>query len=136
MYLVYQPEGSDEPKRWKYNPKRLMSAEREMLERRCGVPFSEFTQAVLKGSSVSRRALLFMFLKRDHPGTRYEDVDFAWEELRLEYSRSELQLMRAEAAEHATGEERAAALAHFDAEIEAAFDDAEDEGKASLPVVG
>ncbi|MEV6571872.1 hypothetical protein [Streptomyces sp. NPDC051577] len=136
MYLVYQPEGSDEPKRWKYSPKKLMSAEREMLERRTQLPFTEFTQDVLKGSSVCRRALLFMYLKRDHPGVKYDDVDFAWDELQLEYSRSELELMRAEAAEHATGEERAAALARLDAEIETAYDDTEDEGKASLPVVG
>ncbi|MCY0956225.1 hypothetical protein [Streptomyces sp. H27-H5] len=136
MYLVYQPEGSDEPKRWKYNPRKLMSAEREMLERRTGLPFTEFSQDVLRGNSVCRRALLFMYLKRDHPGVKYDDVDFAWDELELEYSRSELELMRAEAAERATGEERAAALAHFDAEIETAFDDTEDEGKAGLPVVG
>jgi hypothetical protein len=67
VYLVYQPDGSDEPTRWPYNPRKLMSAEREAIERRTGMPFAEFTAAVLKGSSVARRALLWVMLKRDHP---------------------------------------------------------------------
>ncbi|MEU3667532.1 hypothetical protein [Streptomyces virginiae] len=137
MYLVYQPEGSDEPQRWRYNPKKLMSAEREMLERVTGRDFSEFTQAVMKGNSTCRRALLFMYLKREHPGkVRFEDVDFAWDELRLEYSRAELVLMREQAAEHAAADQRDAILANFDEEIADAFEDPEEEGKASLPVVG
>lgn len=137
MYLVYQPEGSDEPKRWRYDPKKLMSAEREMLERQTGRDFSEFTQAVMKGNSGCRRALLFMFLKREHPGkVRYEDVDFAWDELQLEYSRAELVLIREKAAENAAADQRAAILAGLDQEIANAYEDPDDEGKASLPVVG
>jgi hypothetical protein len=137
MYLVYKPEGSDEPQRWRYDPKRLMSAEREMLERTTGRDFSEFTQAVMKGNSACRRALLFMYLKRDHPGKiRYEDVDFAWDELQLEYSRAELVLIREKAAENASADQRAAILADLDREIADAYEDPDDEGKASLPVVG
>ncbi|MFD8882391.1 hypothetical protein ACFV0H_07685 [Streptomyces erythrochromogenes] len=136
MYLVYTPEGSEEPKRWRYDPKKLMSAEREMLERVTGRDFSEFTQAVMKGNSTCRRALLFMYLKRDHPGKiRYEDVDFAWDELQLEYSRAELVLIREQAAENAPADQRAAMLAGLDQEIADAFEDPEDEGKAQLPVV-
>jgi hypothetical protein len=84
------PEGSDEPKRWKYNPKKLMSAEREALERRTGRNFTEFTIDVQKGNSLCRRALLFMYLKREHPGVKFDDVDFAWDELTLEHSKGEL----------------------------------------------
>lgn len=135
MYLVYKPEGSEEPKRWKYNPKRLMSPEREMLERQTGKNFSEFTTDVVKGNSLCRRALLFMYLKRDHPGTRFDDVDFAWEELTLEYSKGELQQLRETIAENAPPDQKAVALAKMDEQIAAAFEDPEEEGKASLPVV-
>jgi hypothetical protein len=135
MYLVYQPEGSDEPKRWKYNPLKLMSAEREMLEKRTGRNFTEFTKDVVQGSSVCRRALLFLYLKREHPSTRWDDVDFAWDELTLEFSRGELQAMRDEVAEKMTGAEREASLAQLDAEIEDAFEEP-DEGKALLPIAG
>jgi hypothetical protein len=86
VYLMYQPEGSDEPTRWKYNPRKLMSAEREAIEKHTDRPFAEFTQDVMKGSSVCRRALLWVMLKREHPTTKYGDVDFAWDELRLEFS--------------------------------------------------
>jgi hypothetical protein len=134
MYLVYTPEGADEPKRWKYSPKRLMSAEREMLERRTGRNFSEFTQDVLKGNSQCRRALLFMFQKREHPGVRYEDVDFAWDELTLEHSKGELLAMREQVADNVPPDQLTAVLAKLDEEISAAYEDPDDEGKASLPI--
>lgn len=135
MYLVYQPEGSDEPTRWSYNPRKIMSAEREKIEKITGRDWSEFTQAVMKGNSLCRRALLFVFLKREHPITRFEDVDFAWDELRLEHSRAELLLIREKAAELAPPEDREMLLANFDQEIADAVDDPETEGKAQLPIV-
>lgn len=134
MYLVYQPEGSEEPTRFKYNPRRLMSAEREMLERKSGKDFSDFTAAVLSGNSVCRRALLYMFLKRQHPTVKWDDVDFAWDELKLEYSRQELAKMRETVAENTSGEERENTLASLDKEIETAVDESEEEGKATLPI--
>ncbi|MGW0537807.1 hypothetical protein [Streptomyces sp. NPDC003032] len=136
MYLVYTPEGSEEPQRWKYNPKKLMTPEREDIERRTGYDFAEFTTRVLKGNSLCRRALLYVFLRRDHPKTRYEDVQFAWDELELSYSAGELREMRTQVAESLHGDELAAALAQLDSEIAEAFEDPEDEGKASLPVAG
>lgn len=134
MYLVYSPEGSEEPTRWKYNPRRMMSAEREWIERRTDRNWSEFTKDVVQGSSLCRRALLFTFLKRDHPGVRWDDVDFAWDELKLEYSKAELIEMRASVAESVSGDERAAILEKLDQEIAEAYDDPEDQGKAQLPV--
>lgn len=134
MFLVYQPEGSDEPQRWRYHPQKLMSAEREMLERRTGRDYSDFTKAVVSGNSGARRALLFMFLKRDHPGTRYEDVDFAWDELTLQYSKGEYLKMREDAQENLAGEQLTMALQQIDAEIEKAYDDADAEGKAQRPI--
>lgn len=135
MYLVYQPEGSDEPTRWAYNPRKIMSAEREKIEKLTGRDWSDFTQAVMKGNSLCRRALLFVFLKREHPVTRFEDVDFAWDELRLEHSRGELLLIREQVAENAPPEQRDSVLASLDEDIAAAEDDPASEGKAQLPVV-
>ncbi len=135
MYLVYNPEGSDEPKRFRYVPRKIMSAEREMLERRTGRNWSEFTKDVVAGSSVCRRALLFMYLKREHPTVKYEDVDFAWDELTLEYSKGELIQLRESVAEEATGEQGSMMLAKLDEQIAEAFEDPEEEGKASPPVV-
>ncbi|PKT71870.1 hypothetical protein CW362_16555 [Streptomyces populi] len=134
MYLVYSPEGQEEPTRWKYNPRKMMSAEREAIERRTDRNWSEFTKDVVQGSSLCRRALLFTFLKRDHPGVKWDDVDFAWDELSLEYSKAELIEMRSTVADTVSGSEAAAILEKLDAEIAEAFEDPEDEGKAQLPV--
>jgi hypothetical protein len=134
MYLVYSPEGSDEPKRWKYNPRKIMSAERENIERITGRNWSEFTKDVVQGSSLCRRALLYTFQKREHPTLKLDDVDFAWDELSLEYSKGELTEMREAVAESASGDERAAILAKLDEEIAAAYEDPDEQGKAQLPV--
>lgn len=134
MFLIYQPEGQDEPKRYRYNPRKLMSVEREDIERRTGKNFSEFTTAVLQGNSLCRRALLFTYLRREHPKTRFEDVDFAWDELTLEYSRQEWEQMREKVLESKHGDELAAALTTIDAAMEDAYDDVEEAGKARLPI--
>lgn len=134
MYLVYHPEGQTEPTRWKYNPRKIMSAERESIERRTERNWSEFTKDVVQGSSLCRRALLFTYLKREHPTVKWDDVDFAWDELKLEYSKAELIELRNTISESATGDTRAATLEKLDAEIADAFEDPEDEGKAQLPV--
>lgn len=134
MYLVYSPEGSEEPKRWKYNPRKLMSAEREWIERRTDRNWSEFTKDVVAGSSLCRRALLCTFLKREHPAVKWEDVDFAWDELKLEYTKAELIKLRATVIDSVTGDEASAVLAKFDQEIAEAYEDPEDEGKAQLPI--
>ncbi|MFJ8804190.1 hypothetical protein [Streptomyces sp. NPDC102487] len=134
MYLVYKPEGSEEPSRWKYNPRKIMSAEREWVERRTERNWSEFTKDVVQGSSLCRRALLYIFLKREHPGVKYDDVDFAWDELSLEYSKGELIEIRKSASENTPADQRDAVLEKLDSEIAEAFDDPEDVGKVQLPV--
>jgi hypothetical protein len=135
MFLVYKPEGSDEPKRWRYNPRKIMSVERENIERLTGRNWSEFAKDVVQGSSVCRRALLYTFQKREHPTLKFDDVDFAWDELELAYSKGELSQMREAAAESAPADMRSAVLARIDEQIAEAFDDPEEEGKAQPPIV-
>lgn len=136
MYLTYQPEGSDDPQRWKYNYRKINTMEREAIEQRTGITYVEFTQQVVKGSSLCRRALLFTFLRRDHRGVRWEDVTFDWGELTLEYSKGEYQQMRQDLIDSGSlhGGELAAALESLDKEIETAFEDPEEEGKAQRPI--
>jgi len=137
VFLVYKPEGSAEPTRWRYNPRKIMSAERENIERLTGRNWTEFTKDVVQGSSICRRALLFTFLKRDHLGTggpRFDDIDFAWDELDLEYSKGELTQMREAAADGVPAAQRAAVLARFESMIAEAVEDPEEEGKAQLPL--
>jgi hypothetical protein len=134
MYLVYQPEGQDEPTKFKYNPRKLMSAEREMVEKKSGKNFSQFTSDVLAGNARDRRVLLFMYLKRTNPQLRFEDVDFAWDELTLQHSKGELQEMKDKISEaYADDKDLPNMLAELDRQIESAYED-DDEGKAKLPI--
>ncbi|MEV5261745.1 hypothetical protein AB0L02_27360 [Streptomyces anulatus] len=136
MFLVLKREGDEEPTRWRYEPKKLMSVEREDIERRTSRHFAQFTSDVLQGNSLCRRALLFTYLRRDHPKTKFEDVDFGWDELKLEYSRQEYESMREGVLETLHGDELAAALRQIDLSIEDAYDDTEASGKAELPIAG
>ncbi|MFD7224834.1 hypothetical protein ACFV9P_28100 [Streptomyces sp. NPDC059892] len=133
MFLVYQPEGADEPKRWRYDPKKLMSVEREDIERRTERNFAQFVTDVIQGNSLCRRALLFTFLRREHPTTRFEDVNFLWDELELEYSRQEWERMREAVLDTQHGDQLAASLTLIDRELQTAFDDVAEEGKAPPP---
>lgn len=124
MRLVYAPDGQ-ESQRWPVDLGKLRVAECEQIEKRTGLTYgAEFKEQLLKGGITARRALLFTLLRREHPRTRWEDVDFADDELRLEFDVDELREMRA-ATVDATGvseEHRAQALAVLDAEIAAAED--------------
>ncbi|MFF0295547.1 hypothetical protein ACFYST_06050 [Kitasatospora sp. NPDC004614] len=132
MYLVYKPEGSAEPTRWKYDPKRLMSPEMEKLERLTDRTYGQFVSDVQSGSALCRRALLYVFQKRQHPTLKFNEVTISWGELDFEYSRAELLEIRADVAENASADKRDSILAKIDEEITDAFDD-EDLGKAELP---
>jgi hypothetical protein len=131
MYLVYQPEGTEEPQRFQYKPQKLMSAEREVLERRSRLDFADFTKGVLNGNAVCRRALLWVMLKRAHPTLKYEDVDFAWDELKLEYSKQEYELMRDNLLDSGTATPEQ--IDQVNREIATAIDE-ESEGKALPPI--
>lgn len=94
MYLRYHPEGSEEPTIFNYNPKKMMSAERELIEKKTNFTFEQFHTKLLEGSSICRRVLLFVMLKRTAPGIRFEDVDFAWGECELGLYKHEIEEMQ------------------------------------------
>ena len=100
MKVTYSPEDGDEQV-FDYNPNKLMSAEREALEKRTGMSFQQFTMGVLRGHSLCRRALLHVLLKRQHPGISYEDVDFCWDELTVEMTKGEITPPRSGSARRA-----------------------------------
>lgn len=134
MYLIYKPADGDE-QRWKYSPKRgIVTPERELIERLTDRNWSLFAKDVVQGNSLCRRALLFIFLKRQHPTLKFADVAFEWDELTLEYSKGELIMMRDEVASVATGDEAYAALQKLQEQIDEAYEDPDEQGKASLPI--
>lgn len=137
MKLVYTPDG-DQEQSWVYKPGKVRAGDAELIERRSGMPWGEFNQALARGSILCRRALLWHFLRRTHPTLRFEDVDFALDELKLEFDREELAAVREQVAttklpEGTPEELRDVMLAELDKQVAEA---PEPEGKASASAGG
>lgn len=135
MRLVYHPEGQEEPTVWAINLGKLRSLELEAIERATGFNYgTEFRDRLLKGNGLARRALLWTFLRRQHATLKFADVDFADEELILEFDLEELREIRRTVADSpAVPEpERVAMLAEIDQQI-AGLEDQPAEGKAPTP---
>lgn len=131
MYLRYQPEGSGEPTIYKYDPKKMMSAEREALEKKTGLTYEQFHVKLVEGSAVCRRALLWVMIKRTAAATRYEDVDFAWDECELGLYKGEIEDMISAVNDADVAEgEKTQGLAALNEMLKDAIEDPDAAGKA------
>lgn len=83
MQFVYKAEGI-EPRRWEFQPYKLMSPEAELIERRTGMAFSDWARVVTEGSMIALRALLFVLLKRTDPTLKWEQLQFSMSEVDFE----------------------------------------------------
>lgn len=128
MILKYAPEGA-EPRQWTFAPDRLMSSEAEAVEKVTAMTYDEFCMALIKGSRIARRALLWVLLKRTEPTLRHVQVDPQVGAIELEFEAHELRKMRdsIEANADLTDDERAAFLKQLDLEILAQIEDGEAE---------
>ncbi|MDX2705799.1 hypothetical protein PV350_23485 [Streptomyces sp. PA03-6a] len=129
MKVTYSPEDGDEVV-FDYNPNKLMSAEREAAEKRTGKTFTDFAQGVLAGDSTCRRVLLFILRKRTDPTLNYADVDFAWDELKVEMTKGEIQIAAEKLREKPGNEE---IVENLLVQLVDAPDDPDGRGKAKLP---
>lgn len=132
MILKYSPEGQ-EPQEFQFKPGKLRVIEMEALQKKTGMPYgTQFKAKLLQGDAVARRALLWLMLRRQHPTYRWEDVDFADDELVLERDRDEVVEEIAEVEQFAgiPDEDREVALAVLRHQLETA---PEPLGKAPSP---
>jgi hypothetical protein len=130
MILIYTPSDGERLE-WLYRPNKMMSAEREVMERLTGKDFSAVTQGVVEGNALARRVLLYVFLRRAHPTIRFDDVDFAWDELEVEFTREEFAEMLKH-GDQVDPKDRAEWAERMTAEMEKARSD-ESVGKAQAP---
>lgn len=117
MILTYQPEGSTEPTVWTFDLGKFRTGDMESLEKRTGMDYATtFKQSLFTGNTRCRRALLWLLLRRDLHTIRYEDVDFADDELMIEMDTAEWAIARDAVAKDKTlsDEDRADALAAID----------------------
>lgn len=83
MQFVYKPEGA-EPKKWDFDPDRLMSPEAVAIERLTKLTFAEWTEAVQRGSVLALHALLYVMLKREIPSLKPSEIEFSMSEVDFE----------------------------------------------------
>lgn len=88
MKFVYKPEGAD-PREWDFDPTRLMSPEVESIERHTGLAFTEWVEAIGKGSFLAFHGLLYVLLKRTTPTLKWTDVQFCMADIDMAMSREE-----------------------------------------------
>lgn len=81
--FVYKPEGV-EPRKWPWAPNKLLSPEAEVIERRTGMHFSDWSDAVTEGSMTALHGLLYVLLKREEPTLKWEQVVFSMSEVDFE----------------------------------------------------
>lgn len=133
MIFTYHPEGQDEPQTWALDLGKIKVGEMEAIEKRTGLRFgTEFRAALMMAGASARRAMLWTLLRRTHHTLRYEDVDFANDEVKLEMDRDEWEVVRQQviANKAITEDERAERLEAIDT---ASADAPEPPGKSPTP---
>lgn len=91
MFLEYTPQGQP-TQRWHFQPGRLKTGSMILLEKQTGLKYGqEFKQTLMMGGTLARKALLWLFLRQDHPTVKFDDVDFYDDELLLVQDKDEIE---------------------------------------------
>jgi hypothetical protein len=120
MLVKYNPEDKPaEAREWDFDPNRVRRARGEMIERRYGKRYSVWVAEIQAGEMAARAVLLWHLMNLDSPTFRWEDTpDFAFGELELDYSITDLQKLRREVDESAMDDEsKEETLKRLDLEI-------------------
>jgi hypothetical protein len=106
--FVYKPEGAT-PKKWDFDPSKLMSPEAIAIERLTGMTFGEWQDALSRGSMLALQALLYVLLKRETPTLKFDDVQFCNDDVDVELTDEEAaeEVRDLEAKESLTDQEQA-----------------------------
>lgn len=83
MRFTYAPEGA-EPKSWDFKPGKLMSVEAELIERTTKMTYAEWLDAFSSGSISAQHALLWVFMKRENPAVKYDEIQFCADDIQAD----------------------------------------------------
>jgi len=136
VIFTYKPEGQDEGQTWDIDLGKLRSSEMEGIEARTGMDYgSEFKQKFVARNTSARKALLWTLLRRQHHTLLYKDVDFADDEVVVNFYKHEWQEMIDNVAKSKSiePEEKAERIAILTAAMEESEESLEHSGKAPTP---
>jgi len=141
VFITFKPDG-DPPQDWDIDIDDVTESAAERIERQYrkatadnSLTYDHFRLSVYQGGATARRVLLWHLMREVHPSLRFEDTpDFRRKQLKVEFSRGELKVMRDQVADKVgNAAERQVALDLLDAEILTARDslaDPDESGKA------
>lgn len=89
MKFVYAPEGAD-PREWDFEPNKIPAKDAELIERRTGMHFGDWLDAVNAGSMLAYHALLFIYMRRDNQALQWDQLDFNFSEVGIKLSDDEV----------------------------------------------
>lgn len=116
MIVSFTPVEGD-TRTYDFKPKKMLSVEAETVERLTGRTYNEAVQAMIAGSALCRRAVVFVLEKRAHPTLSWGAFDFPYDAVEVEFDATELADIKAavSAAPGLTEDERTAALEQIEA---------------------
>ncbi|NMO52032.1 hypothetical protein HH310_12595 [Actinoplanes sp. TBRC 11911] len=82
MFLEYSPEGQP-TQRWHMKPGNFRVPEMKLIQQVSGIKWGQFAAELQLGNIDALQALLWTYLRRQHPALKIEDVDFAGDEVKL-----------------------------------------------------
>jgi hypothetical protein len=138
MILTFTP-GEGDVQRWEFQLGKFRVGEQKAIQLASRMPFgSVFQKNLVAGDVYARQALLWVLQRRLHSNLQLADVDFADDELVLEFDRGELRKMlddleSGNVDNGASEEDRLMAIAAISAELDRlnAEDDPDGEGEQS-----
>lgn len=137
MRVTFEPEGEAQ-RVWTFTAKSVKESRAELIENRYNKGsgeeprrFAQWVEDVLEGGARARRVLVWHLLTvHEHPNLKFEDLDFARGDLRVEFDRDELEAVRANIeASKLPAADKAEALDAIDEQLA----ELGDEGKALSP---
>lgn len=81
---------------WSVKPEKMNTTEAEAIEGVTQKTFVEWGQALLNGSTICGRALVWVLLKRENPALRFREVSYPVGSLKVELDDEEKQKLREE----------------------------------------
>lgn len=113
------PEGQETPTEWEFDPARVRQSAAEMIEKRSGLDYDKWVDAIQGGSSSARKVLLWHLMRQTHHTLSFADVpDFFMGEVEIDYSIADLQTLRVRVeASSLPDDEKTARIERLDLEL-------------------
>lgn len=127
MQITYSPDGGDSLV-FTYKARLLKASQAEILEKRTGWTLEQFDAKVKQGSTLARKALLWLFMIGKHPSLKFEDFDFTVGDVEVQLDKSELAELLEGAEKMPLEDESLRPL--YIAEVRRQLEDAPDDPKA------